>query len=133
MRERAAGALSMLGGVAHIAAAPGHFEEWWGYGLFFLAAALAQVVYGLLLLTQGIEGGGGWPAWRRRVYWGGIAGNLALVALWAVTRTIGIPLGPEAGEVEGIGALDLASKGIELATVAVLASLAASVRTAKPA
>jgi hypothetical protein len=122
-RERVAGGLSLLGGLAHAAAGPEHFAAWWGYGLFFLAAALAQAVYGLLLLTQGIVARGGWPAWRRRVYWAGIAGNLFLVLFWALTRTAGVPLGPGAGDVEPIGWLDLSSKAIELATAGVLASL----------
>jgi hypothetical protein len=38
----------------------------------------------------------------------GVAGNLTIVILWLVTRTSGIPLlGPHAGEVEEVGALDL--------------------------
>jgi hypothetical protein len=122
-RERTAGLLSLLGGLIHLGASPGHFAEWWGYGLFFLAAAAAQAVYGLLLWTQGIEGYGGWPAWRRRVYWAGIVGNLLLVGVWLVTRTVGVPVGPGAGEVEPFGVLDLSSKAVELATAAVLASL----------
>src|SRR5205085_2443518 len=127
-RERAAGGLSILAGLGHVAAVPSHAAVWWAYAVFFLAAALAQVLLGLLLLTQGIEGGGGWPAWRRRVCWAGIAGNVALLALWAVTRTVGVPLGPEAGEVEAVGGLDLGTKLLELATVAVLASLLAGRR-----
>lgn len=127
-RERAAGGLSVLGGLAHAAAGPEHFAEWWGYGLFFLAAALAQAVYGLLLLTRGIEARGGWAAWRRRVYWAGIAGNAFLVLFWLLTRTVGVPLGPESGEVAPVGWLDLSAKAIELATVAVLASLLARPR-----
>jgi hypothetical protein len=124
-RERVAGGLSMVGGLVHAAAGPQHFSEWWGYGLFFFFAALAQAVYGLLLMTRGIEAKGGWEAWRRRVYWAGIAGNAFLVLFWGLTRTVGIPLGPEAGEVEGIGALDLGAKVVELATIGVLASLLA--------
>lgn len=59
-----------------------------------------------------------------------MAGNLAVVALYAVTRTVGIPLfGPQAGEVEAVGAVDLATLGAELALVACLARLVAGERT----
>lgn len=51
----------------------------------------------------------------------GILGNLAIIAMWMVTRTIGVPLGPMRGEIEEIGALDLASKIAELAVILYLA------------
>jgi hypothetical protein len=121
--ERAAAWLSLVAGGVHAMAGPEHFAEWWGYGLFFIAAAAAQVAYGLLLLTQGIEGWGGWAAVRGRVYAVGIVGNLAIVALWIVTRTVGIPAGPAAGEVEAVGVLDAASKVVEGALLIVLAVL----------
>jgi hypothetical protein len=55
----------------------------------------------------------------------GIAGNLAIVVLYLLTRTVGIPLlGPEAGKVEGVGLADLGATtsemGIALALGAVL-------------
>jgi cell filamentation protein len=39
----AASALSLLAGLIHLWVTPEHFEEWWGYGLFFMFAAAAQV------------------------------------------------------------------------------------------
>ncbi|HMN62120.1 MAG TPA: hypothetical protein PJ988_17250, partial [Anaerolinea sp.] len=60
---------------------------------------------------------------RREVLWAGILGNAAIIALWIVTRTLGIPLGPEAGMVEEIGALDLTSKIAELVVIVCLAVL----------
>src|SRR5215217_8480829 len=44
-RERtlyAAAALSLLAALAHLWVTPKHFEEWWGYGTFFLVAAAVQ-------------------------------------------------------------------------------------------
>jgi hypothetical protein len=74
---------------------PEHFEEWWGYGTFFLVAAVAQMVYVPLLLR--------WPN-RTVLLLLGIAGNSAIVLLYLFTRVVGIPLfGPEAGEAEGVG------------------------------
>ena len=67
---------------------PEHFEEWWGYGAFFVVAAAAQILYVPIVLL--------WPT--QIVLLGGIAGNLAIVMLYLLTRTVGIPLfGPEAG------------------------------------
>ena len=50
---------------------------------------------------------------------------MAVAILWLVTRTTGIPLlGPHAGEVEGVGALDLACTLAELGVVATLGRFA---------
>jgi hypothetical protein len=60
-----------------------------------------------------------WPQpWLVRL---GIVGNLALIALWAWTRTIGIPfVGPGAGEVEPVSALDVVAKVVEGGLIALL-------------
>ena len=110
----AAAGLSALAGVIHLLVTPEHFEEWSGYGLFFLIAGLAQLIYAPVLLRQ--------PA-NRSLLIAGIAGNALIIALWIVTRTLGIPLGPEAGEVEAIGVLDTLSKLAELALIGCLVAL----------
>lgn len=119
-------ALSLVAGLLHGIVAPAHFDEWWGYGLFFLFASLAQSIYGAaLLLTRLVQGA--WltelttPSQRRTFYLAGIVGNVAIVALYVVTRTVGIPFfGPEAGAVEEVRALDVASKLVEAALVVLL-------------
>jgi hypothetical protein len=126
--ERWAAILSFAAGGLHLMAGPAHLEEWWAYGLFFFGAAAAQAAYGLVLFTQGIEGWGGWIAVRRRVYVAGVVGNLAIIALWAVSRTVGVPVGPEANEPEGLGVLDGASKAVEVVLVALLLLLASRAR-----
>ena len=107
-RERTlcvAAALSLLAALIHLWVMPEHFEEWWGYGTFFLVAAAVQVLYVPLVLV--------WPT--RMVLLSGIAGNLAIVALYLLTRTVGIPLfGPEAGEVEGFGFVDVCATASEV-------------------
>ena len=101
----AAAALSLLAALIHLWVAPEHFEEWWGYGAFFFVAAAAQLLYGPVLLR--------WPT-RAVLLWG-IAGNLMIVALYLLTRTVGIPLfGPKAGEVEQIGFADVCATTSEL-------------------
>ncbi|MBA2442076.1 MAG: hypothetical protein H0V53_06675 [Rubrobacter sp.] len=110
----AAAALSLVAALAHLWAAPEHFAEWWGYGSFFLAAALAQGIYGVLALR--------WP--RQPLFLLGIGGNLAIVLLYVVTRTAGIPfLGPHAGEVEAAGMLDMAATVAEVALIFLLVTL----------
>lgn len=130
--ERTAAALSFAAGGLHLMAGPAHLDEWWAYGLFFFAAAAVQAAYGLVLFTRGIEGWGGWDAVRGRVYLVGVVGNLAVITLWAVSRTVGVPVGPEAFEPEGLGVLDGASKAVETALVAVLLRLVFLARAAGP-
>jgi hypothetical protein len=112
---RTAAALSLLAAAIHLWVAPEHFEEWWGYGAFFVALAVAQGLYALGLLR--------WPT--RSILLLGAAGNLAVAILWLVTRTTGVPLlGPHAGEVEGVGVLDLACTLGEVGIVVGLGTLA---------
>ena len=78
----AAAVLSLLAALIHLWVTPEHFEEWWGYGAFFLVAALAQALYAPLVVV--------WPT--RIVLLLGIGGNLTIVVLYLLTRTVGIPL-----------------------------------------
>jgi hypothetical protein len=104
--------LSVAAGIIHLYFMPEHFEEWFGYGLFFLMAAAAQLVYAVLLLTRTVD---------RNLALAGIVGNGLIIGLYVVTRTLGVPFfGPEAGEVEPVGALDALSKIIELALIGCL-------------
>jgi hypothetical protein len=43
-------ALSLLAALIHLRVMPEHFEEWWGYGTFFLVCTVAQGLYVPLLL-----------------------------------------------------------------------------------
>jgi hypothetical protein len=115
-----AAVLSFIAAVIHVWMMPEHFAEWWGYGLFFLVAALAQVLYALIILRTPTP----------TVLWLGIIGNLAIIALWVATRTIGIPLfGPHAGEVEEVGTIDVVSKLIEFLLVIVLGVLLRTIQS----
>ena len=112
---RAAAALSLLAAAIHAWVVPEHLEEWWGYGAFFLVCALAQGLYALGLLRR--------PS--RAFLLLGVGGNLAVVILWLATRTTGIPLlGPHAGEIEGVGILDLTCTFAEAGIVVGLGALA---------
>ena len=95
--------------------APEHFDEWVGYGLFFLLVALAQLWYGWLLISPGIK-----SAWLLA----GILGHGLLIVLYIYSRTLGIPLlGPHAGEVEPVAFIGIVSKTVEVALIACLVVL----------
>jgi hypothetical protein len=123
-RERtlyAAATLSLLAALVHLGVTPEHFEEWWGYGAFFVVASAAQIFYVPIVVLL--------PT--RIILLGGIAGNLAIVVLYLLTRTVGIPLfGPEAREVEGFGFVDVCATVSELGIA--LALGAALLRNATP-
>lgn len=108
-----AAALAFFAEAMHLWVAPGHYLEWLGYGVFFLAAAVFQGVLGAALLFRA----------RRWVFFLGAIGNLAIVLLWAYTRTVAVPLGPMAGEAEAVGVFDLACTSAEVALVILLATL----------
>ena len=97
--------------LVHFAVAPEHFAEWWGFGLFFVLCAEVQLGWALLLGR----------ARGNRMLAVGIAGSLALIGLWAVSRTTGLPFGPEPGVAEAMGVPDLVSVVLELVTAAACA------------
>ncbi len=110
----AAAVFSLLAALIHLWAMPEHFEEWWGYGTFFLFSAVVQGSYAAALLR--------WPS--RPLLILGVGANLSIVALYLVTRTVGIPFfGPHAGEAEGVGAADLSATAAELALVVALGAV----------
>jgi hypothetical protein len=102
-----AAAFSVGAAAVHAVVCPEHFHEGLVYGEFFAVSAGAQLAWAGLVIFR--------P--RRWLLVAGLAGNLAIVALWAVTRTVGIPLGPEAGEIEAVGVLDAVAGILEVAIV----------------
>ncbi len=121
--------LSIAASMVHGLNVQEHLAEWWGYGFFFLFAAAAQFVYGLVLIVQpwnydetgGRRDGG---RYARHFYRAGIAVNTFLILLYLITRTVGIPfLGPSAGQTEPFTPAGVATKLVEAALVLVLARL----------
>ena len=109
-----AAALSFLAALLHLWAMPEHMRGWWGYGAFFLISAVAQGAYGAILPR--------WP--RRSLFLVGVGGNLFILALYLLTRTVGIPFfGPHAGEVEGFGFVDLCAMASELGVILALSAV----------
>jgi hypothetical protein len=109
----AAAVLSLCAAWVHLAYTASHLRQWWAYGAFFLATGVGQALFAPLVLRRP-------RAWLAAV---GIAGNLAIVAMYVVSRTAGPPLGPHAHVPEAAGAVDLATTGAEIALVGVLLTL----------
>jgi hypothetical protein len=92
----------------HLAVAKMHFDEYTLFGVFFVGSGLAQLVWPLWLLLR---------RWRPLLVLGA-AGNALIVALWAVVRIWGLPLGPEHWKPDPIGFGDSVTVAFELLLVA---------------
>jgi hypothetical protein len=95
--------------ILHVSAAVGHINESLLYGLGFIGLALAQATWSASLLAT---------AGGRRVLTAGLLLNLAVVAVWALSRTVGLPLGPDLGHPESAGIPDLIATFDELLLIA---------------
>lgn len=106
--------LSIAAGVIHAFAMIDHFSHYWLYGVFFLVLTYGQVLWGLALLRR--------PVSDRGLAAGALA-NLAIVAVWVISRTIGVPLGPDDGRPEAVGSMDVAATLDQLALAAYVAAV----------
>src|ERR1700749_2095598 len=97
MRAGAAAVLSLAAAWVHLAYAAPHLRQWWAYGAFFLATGAGQDLFAPLIRRRP-------RAW---VIAAGLAGNVAIIAMYVVSRTYGPPLGPHAHAPEVAGAIDL--------------------------
>ncbi len=96
-------AFSAVAAAIHLSVINEHFQESTLYGAFFLALTAAQFGYaGWLLLHPSTA-----------VLRAGAAASAGVVLLWLATRTIGIPIGPAAGEVERFGLADITATASE--------------------
>jgi len=112
----------LLGGVASLSAGAAaihftvifeHFAEYTLFGVFFLVTAWAQLIWAAVLL------------WRPSRLWLtlGIAGNALVLAVYVASRSVGLPIGPDAGHPEPFGGLDGMSAFLEFALIAWCAAL----------
>ena len=99
--------LSAGAAVIHFVVIPGHWDEYWGQGLFFIVAAVAQLLWAVWIIV----------APSPLIYLAGAAGNAVIVVMWIVTRTAGIPAGPGAGEAEAVEFADTLATVFEIILV----------------
>jgi hypothetical protein len=96
---------SLIAAGVHAAVCPEHFHEALRYGVFFVVASLSQTGWAVLLVRR--------PS--RRLFLIGAIGSVGMVALWGLTRTVGLPFG--LAEVENVGIVDLVATIAEVTTV----------------
>ncbi|MBA3747056.1 MAG: hypothetical protein H0W96_06125 [Solirubrobacterales bacterium] len=106
--------VSIAAGLIHAIASIDHFTHWWAYGVFFLLLTYGQVLWGVALLRR--------PAGDRTLRNGALA-NIAIVVVWLYSRTIGLPLGPEAGHRQPVGVMDVAASLDQLVLAAYVAAI----------
>src|SRR5712691_9699528 len=111
----AAATLALAAGVLHLGQVGRHMEEDPRFGAFFLVLGLVELAGGLYLLSPlGSERA------RLAVAWVGVVGSLATICIWVISRTVGLPFGPNLGTPEAVGLADMASDLLELFTAALL-------------
>jgi hypothetical protein len=81
--------------------------------VFFIVAGAAQIFWVIPTVRH----------WGNSWYFIGIAGNVALIAIWMVSRTPGNPI-TEGGEAEAIGAIDIV---VEIAQAAYIGLVTAAI------
>ncbi len=102
----------------HSAVIADHIEYWLPFGICFAVATIAQAVWAALIYRDPLN---------RRVLVAGAIGNFALVVVWAISRTVGTPVGPEPWRPEPVGFADVFATLDELmAVVLILVVIAAS-------
>jgi hypothetical protein len=102
---------SLAAGAIHAVVVPEHLEESLLFGAFFVATAIFQIAWAAML-RDGRE-------WDRRFLTVGVVANAALIVLWAVSRTVGVPVGPEPWMPEPKGVPDVTATVLELILIAV--------------
>lgn len=97
--------LSVVAAGIHGTVFPAHAREGMAVGAFFAFATLFQLGWALLVVTR--------PS--RRLLLVGAAANAAMVAAWVISRSVGVPFGPDAGHPEAIGFADTVTTTYEAA------------------
>ncbi len=97
----------------HFAVMGEHFREYVAFGVFFSLVAWFQALWAIGVVV----------APTRPMLTVGLVVNAAVVAIWIVSRTAGLPIGPEPGTAEPAAFLDVLSTVLEIGIVAVTATL----------
>ncbi len=96
---------SLLGGAAvHAAVVREHVDHWPAAGVFFALLAATALVVGVALLRR-VD--------RPRLL-GALAVSVGPLLVWLVSRTTGLPFGPDAGEPEPVALADSAACLLEV-------------------
>src|SRR5919109_2488356 len=101
--------LTLAAGVVHLAQIGVHLEEGWHVAGFFAATGVAQLAVGIWLLRP-----------RPRAWlWLTIGGSAAVIVIWIISRTTGLPF-VEGGEPDALGIADAFASLLEALTIVAL-------------
>jgi hypothetical protein len=106
--------LSAVAGLIHGKAFIDHVEHYWLFGVFFAVLTYAQVLWAMQLYRRPDD---------RRLFQAVVVMSLGTVAIWIVSRGVGLPIGPWAGRPEPIGMPDAVASLDELVIVGVIVAM----------
>lgn len=92
----------------HFAVVPPHWDEYVPFAVLFAVTGAFQFLWAAAVLVQ--------PG--RRVLLAGAVANLGVAAAWVLSRTVGMPIGPDAWTPEAVGIADVVATLFEVAIVA---------------
>jgi hypothetical protein len=102
--------LAWASGLIHVVAAIQHVDEYLLFAVFFAWLAPLQFAWGVAVYRR--------P--DRRLLMLGAVGSLVVAAIWLVSRTSGLPIGPTPWEPEAMGPLDVLSSADEVVLAAMV-------------
>src|SRR5467141_4155662 len=94
---------SLDAGLIHAGVCPEHFREATAFGVFFLVVATLQLAWAAAVLTRASRGL--------------LLAGAAVIGVWAVSRTIGVPAGPKPWHPEAVSVFDVLSVLAEAAVI----------------
>jgi hypothetical protein len=89
----------------HFAVVPPHWDEYVPFAVLFAVTGAFQFLWAAAVLVRPVRG----------VLLVGAVVNLGVAAAWVVSRTVGLPIGPEAWTPEPVGVADVAATVFEVA------------------
>jgi len=111
---RALAGLLAVAGVIHVVATVEHVSEDQLLGVFFALVGVGQLYTGWRIYRERYD--------QRLLKIVAVA-NVAIALLWVLSRTTGIPFGPEAGRISSVGVADTIATLQELAFAAIVVLL----------
>src|SRR5262249_11859729 len=99
--------VSLATAVIHFDVAGSHFQDYWLFGVFMLAAGWLQLAWAILAAAR--------PS--RLLMCSGIALNAGIVGIYVLTRTAGALIGPTPHEAESVGLGDAFCTAAEVVVV----------------
>ena len=115
-------ALALLAALIHVQAALDHFDEYVPYAVGFIVLAAGQAGWAAATYRTASRG----------LLRAGVAVGAGVVLVWLLSRTTGLPVGPQPGAAEPVGLLDLVATLDELAVMALAVAGVARTRCRSP-